>query len=296
MQLADCRAFVCVTMVLRLTAAPGWVLLSQNAAPIGFVYHVSLFTSTDAYAKRPSFKPSLRSCKECAGIGPSARASNPIGARGEGAQRKLRKEDFRAAQLRLKLLRDRCSLQNSAISWGLGGREGRGEGAQIGALMRPLIWGLLGLPPPPSLPPSPHDYFQSSMLASLQHFVQGQNPVPPVNISIPTRIGSKMGGAQIPQHGVPLVLTHSLGAPPPRFAGRSPAFFSNPSVQRHGSNESRCPQNASLNLSWASLNERKSSCPMIYSVYLRYRYLVHENCGHPLRSELGVRLPFRAIP
>ena len=37
----------------------------------------------------------------------------------------------------------------------------------------------------------------------------GQNPVPPVNIPIPTKIGSKMGGAPTNQNGVPLVLTHS---------------------------------------------------------------------------------------
>ena len=35
----------------------------------------------------------------------------------------------------------------------------------------------------------------------------GQNPVPPVNIPIPTRIGSTMGGAPIPKM-VPSVLTH----------------------------------------------------------------------------------------
>ena len=35
----------------------------------------------------------------------------------------------------------------------------------------------------------------------------GQKPAPPVNIPIPTKIGSKMGGAPSPK--IPLVLTHS---------------------------------------------------------------------------------------
>ena len=32
--------------------------------------------------------------------------------------------------------------------------------------------------------------------------------VPPVNLPIPTKIGSKMGAAPNPQNGIPLVLTH----------------------------------------------------------------------------------------
>ena len=37
----------------------------------------------------------------------------------------------------------------------------------------------------------------------------GQNPAPPVNIPIPTKIGSKMGGEfTYPNNGIPLVLTH----------------------------------------------------------------------------------------
>ena len=36
----------------------------------------------------------------------------------------------------------------------------------------------------------------------MTELAMGQNPVPPANIPIPTKIGSKMGGA-------PLVLTHS---------------------------------------------------------------------------------------
>ena len=35
----------------------------------------------------------------------------------------------------------------------------------------------------------------------------GQNPVPPVNIPIPTKIGSKMGDAPYPKMGSPFVLT-----------------------------------------------------------------------------------------
>ena len=38
----------------------------------------------------------------------------------------------------------------------------------------------------------------------------GQNPVPPVNIPIPTKIGSKMGGAPTNQNGTPLVLTGQI--------------------------------------------------------------------------------------
>ena len=34
-----------------------------------------------------------------------------------------------------------------------------------------------------------------------------QNPVPPVNIPIPTKIGSEMGGAPTNQNGIPLALT-----------------------------------------------------------------------------------------
>ena len=37
----------------------------------------------------------------------------------------------------------------------------------------------------------------------------GQNPVPPVNIPIPTKIGSKMGGEFTYPKMVPLVLIHS---------------------------------------------------------------------------------------
>ena len=37
----------------------------------------------------------------------------------------------------------------------------------------------------------------------------GQNPVPPVNIPIPTKIGSKMGGEFTYPKTLPLVLTHS---------------------------------------------------------------------------------------
>ena len=37
------------------------------------------------------------------------------------------------------------------------------------------------------------------------HLAMGQNPVPPMNIPIPTKIGSKMGGAP---KTLPLVLTH----------------------------------------------------------------------------------------
>ena len=37
----------------------------------------------------------------------------------------------------------------------------------------------------------------------------GQNPVPPVNIPIPSNIGSKMGGEFTYPKMVPLVLTHS---------------------------------------------------------------------------------------
>ena len=41
------------------------------------------------------------------------------------------------------------------------------------------------------------------------HLAMGQNPVPPVNIPIPTKIGSKMGGEFTYPRMVPLVLTHS---------------------------------------------------------------------------------------
>ena len=41
------------------------------------------------------------------------------------------------------------------------------------------------------------------------HMAMGQKPVPPVNIPIPTKIGSKMGGAPKTPKMVPLVLTHS---------------------------------------------------------------------------------------
>ena len=34
-----------------------------------------------------------------------------------------------------------------------------------------------------------------------KHMAMGQNPVPPVNIPIPTKIGSKLGGAYLPQNG-----------------------------------------------------------------------------------------------
>ena len=37
------------------------------------------------------------------------------------------------------------------------------------------------------------------------HMAMGQNPVPPVNIPIPTKIPTKMGGAPTP-NGIPLVL------------------------------------------------------------------------------------------
>ena len=40
------------------------------------------------------------------------------------------------------------------------------------------------------------------------HVAVGQNPVPPVNIPIPTKIGSKMGSAPAPNR-IPLVLPHS---------------------------------------------------------------------------------------
>ena len=42
----------------------------------------------------------------------------------------------------------------------------------------------------------------------------GQNPVPPVNIPIPTKIGSKMGGAPTSKM-VPLVLTGRMTKPNP---------------------------------------------------------------------------------
>ena len=41
-----------------------------------------------------------------------------------------------------------------------------------------------------------------------QHTAMGQNPVPPVNIPIPTETGSKMGGEFTCPKIVPLVLTH----------------------------------------------------------------------------------------
>ena len=44
---------------------------------------------------------------------------------------------------------------------------------------------------------------------SWRNVAMNQNPVPPVNIPIPTKIGSKMGGAPTNQNGIPLVLTHS---------------------------------------------------------------------------------------
>ena len=47
------------------------------------------------------------------------------------------------------------------------------------------------------------------VVTQLQHMGVGQIPVPPVNIPIPTKIPTKMGGAPTNQNGIPLVLTHS---------------------------------------------------------------------------------------
>ena len=46
------------------------------------------------------------------------------------------------------------------------------------------------------------------VFGSLTYVAMGQEPVHPVNIPIPTKIGSKMGGTPTNQNGIPLVLTH----------------------------------------------------------------------------------------
>ena len=50
--------------------------------------------------------------------------------------------------------------------------------------------------------------YQHDFPSDRPHVAMGQNSVPPVNIPIPTKISSKMGGAPTPKM-VPLVLTHS---------------------------------------------------------------------------------------
>ena len=57
--------------------------------------------------------------------------------------------------------------------------------------------------------------------------------VPPVNIPIPTKIGSKMGGAPTP-NGIPLVLTTTAKSHPPLFHHPMAFLFSRPIKTQNG--------------------------------------------------------------
>ena len=59
---------------------------------------------------------------------------------------------------------------------------------------------------------------------NFEHVAMGQNPVPPVNIPIPTKIGSKMGGAPIRIDPQPFLLhleidPRAFGSPTSRQGG-----------------------------------------------------------------------------